>query len=190
MTTEKKQPLVPEVLPTEANSASWRKLKAFSENKKGSTQPKIIDFDQFEALAQRMVPLRDIAPSLGVHRDTLNKHCKKHFEMTSKEVWNFYAASGRKRLLIELYEDAKNGCKTSRLLLLRKYAGIASPDEEQVEDEQVTEINYKPSIKGYEGNPEDIKNIMLEFLDLPDDHPAKNHSREGKDDKAKKEAEE
>lgn len=189
--TDIKEPIIPEVLDSvdeaELKCKAFRQLKGYADSVANPTAKRYIDWDEFKRAAERFLHLKDIAPLLGVSRDTLNNRCKSQFGMTSREVHNFFAAKGKRVLSSTMYTNAVEKNNTSMQIWLSKaMLGFREPEKKPVVPggdnvQPIAKIEWAPTIKGFENcSQEQLKDFMGEFLDLPSTHPLKNRESTGK----------
>jgi hypothetical protein len=171
---------LPEVLPGSPNEAIMQRVRNYSYSKhKKNYRNLFIDWGAFERAAQRFMPLKDIAPLLGVHRETLNRHCLRLYKLTSREVWEYFASTGKRVLTSKLFQLAQDGDGAALRYLgdrfLFKDPKLSQEDFEGTASESggSLKIEYSPTVKGIDLTPDSIKKMMGEFLDLDPTHPLK-----------------
>lgn len=174
---DKPEAIIPEVVPRGPQEEVMAELRSFAESKKNPQAEKYVDWVEFKKAAQRFMPLKSIAPHLGMHRNTLNNHCQKEFELTSQEVWEKFAASGKRVLTSKMYDLAVNGHFPAQQWLSKNYMGMREPEKQEPKtggNAEPTEIIYEPKVIGLENLTEDsIKEMMGRYLDLPQTHSLK-----------------
>lgn len=194
--------LEPEVMPKGPQEEIVEELKGYARTKDNPTAKKYINWLEFKTAAQRFMPLKDIAPFLGLHRDTLNNRCKSELNMTSAEVWEYFASRGKRVLASKMYDTAMGKdyvnpiTKEVKVLLPPNFAaqawlsknflGMREPEKQEPKtgsNSTPKEIIYKPTVKGHKDLEEkDIKKMMARYLDLPGNHKLKTENPEVKID--------
>lgn len=116
-------------------------------SKKKMGRPAIeIDKGVFENLCSIQCTEEEIAGVFNCSIDTINRWCKKTYEVTFAEIYKSKSAKGKMSLRRWQFDTAKRGNATMQIWLGRQYLGQADKQEiENVGDDNNITINITPA---------------------------------------------
>src|ERR1041385_5522933 len=108
---------------------------------KGGRPRKEIDQPYFERLCEVQATLEEIAHVLHVSEDTVERWCKRTYELGFADTYKRFSAFGKTSLRRYQFEAAKKGNPTMQIWLGKQYLGQTDkPSEEADEKTNTAEI--------------------------------------------------
>lgn len=108
---------------------------------KGGRPRKEIDQHTFERLCEVQATLEEIAHVLNVSEDTIERWCKRTYELGFADTYKKFSAWGKTSLRRYQFEAAKKGNPTIQIWLGKQYLGQTDkPSEEADEETNAAEI--------------------------------------------------
>jgi len=109
---------------------------------KGGRPRKEIDQHQFERFCEIQGTLEEIAHVLGVSEDTIERWCKRTYELGFADTYKKFSAFGKMSLRRYQFEAARKGNPTLLIWLGKQYLGQTDKpaDEEPIDEMDRNEL--------------------------------------------------
>jgi hypothetical protein len=102
---------------------------------KGGRPRKVIDQGFFERLCENQCTLEEIAHVLDVSEDTVERWCKRAYELGFADTYKKFSAWGKTSLRRYQFEAAKKGNPTIQIWLGKQYLGQTDKPSEAGKEE-------------------------------------------------------
>ena len=126
--------------------------------KRGPKGPSvIIDWVEFEKLCGLHCTQTEIAEWFDCDPDTIQNHCKRHYNENFSDVFKKKSSKGKISLRRKMYELAMKGNVAMCIFLSKNILGFSDKNDSQIDNSKTITLKYSLPIKDDQNEQKRIK---------------------------------